>query len=147
MVTSIYGGEQAIKDRTKNQIISDVFRSHVAPQDFVGTVLGGQSAGVNNSENLGANIIGGIIGAPLLFGLGGASPHSYYPCIIGCGDERSTPKKDFYYNPSAVDGTNQSPLTDDYTNRLPHVNQGLLPQSTQLQQNTPQTQLDTTGGK
>ena len=43
-----------------------------------------------------------------------SSPHSGYPCVIGCGKEKFTPEKGNYNNPDAPDGTKQSPLTQYY---------------------------------
>jgi len=35
-----------------------------------------------------------------------------YPCVIGCGDERFTPDKGYYYDPSAP--AKQRPLSEFY---------------------------------
>lgn len=74
-------------------------------------------------------LIGSLLAAPRLFGIGGDSSHSYYPCVIGCGNNNITPKLDYYDDPKAND--RQSPLTQYYTEQLPHVDQSLLPQSQQ----------------
>lgn len=130
LVMDIYGGEANIKNRPDFKGgINDVFHSQVNPQDAVGSFLGWQSAGINNSEQLGANVWSGFTSIPMLFGIGGDSSHSYYPCVIGCGNNNITPKFDYYANPNDKD--RQSPLTQYYTEQLPHVDQSLLPQSQQ----------------
>ncbi|WP_373005278.1 hypothetical protein, partial [Sulfurimonas sp.] len=111
-VMDIYGGKQGILQRFgENAKISDVFRSHVAPQDTVGSFLGLQSAGINNSEELGSNVWSSFISTPMLFGVGGDSSHSYYPCVIGCGDGEFTPKIENYYNPNT---NKEIPLVEYY---------------------------------
>ena len=129
LVSEIYGGKDAIKTHIKDGTISDVFRSQVNPQDSVGSFLGWQSAGVNNSEQLGANVWSGLVSLPMLFGIGGDSSHSYYPCVIGCGNNNITPKFNYYTDPKGTNG--QSLLTNYYTTQLPHVDQSLLPPSQQ----------------
>ncbi len=129
LITDIYGGEAGIKTHIKDGKISDVFRSQVNPQDTVGSFLGWQSAGVNNSEKLGANMWSSFISIPMLFGIGGDSSHSYYPCVIGCGDENYTPTMNYYFNKNDVQGRGETELTNYYDTQLPHVNQNLLPQS------------------
>jgi hypothetical protein len=42
------------------------------------------------------------------------SAHSYYPCIIGCGNESFTPEIDTYYNPSDKLNQQQTPLEEYY---------------------------------
>lgn len=42
------------------------------------------------------------------------SPHSGYPCVIGCGDDIETPQMDFYYTPGKADGTSETPLSNFY---------------------------------
>lgn len=99
-ITEIYGGEEGIRAHMGNDAkIDNVFRSQVAPEDFVGSVLGYQSAGINNSENLGVNMRESTLSVGRLFGLGGSSTHSYYGCIIGCGEENFTPDVENYYTP------------------------------------------------
>ena len=145
MLSEIYGGENVINKRFKNQEgISNVFRSNVSPQDFVGSFLGGQSAGVNNSEKLGVNMWSSLLSVPMLFGAGGDSSHSYYPCVIGCGNNNTTPKFNTYFNPVDTKNQGQTPLTNYYDTYLPHINKDLLP-SSQLQNS--QTTIDTTGVK
>lgn len=141
LLTDIYGGEEGIKNRDglKNGI-SDVFRSQVNPQDFVGSFLGGQSAGVNNSEKLGKNMWSSFISLPMLFDVGGDSSHSYYPCVIGCGNSNSTPTMYYYSNKN--DARGETKLTNYYSTQLPHVNQNLLP-SSQISNN--QTLINTKG--
>ena len=118
LVKELYGGEEGIKKHIgkKDASIDDVFRSNVTPQDAVGTILGFQSAGINNSENLGRNILESIPSIPRLFGFGDPSPHSYYPCVIGCGNENFTPDIKKYYTPNKLDekGKPQSPMRDYY---------------------------------
>jgi len=113
-IATIYGGEDVLKVRTSGKGIDSIFRSHVTPQDAVGTVLGMQSAGINNSDNLGANIAKSIVASPRLFGVGETSPHSYYPCVIGCGDENLIPKKDFYIDYKKKDTKVERPLEEYY---------------------------------
>lgn len=128
LLTDIYGGSQIIMDKFKNNDgISNVFRSQVNPQDFVGSFLGGQSAGVNNSEKLGKNMWSSFISLPMLFDVGGDSSHSYYPCVIGCGNSNSTPTMYYYSNKN--DARGETKLTNYYSTQLPHVNQNLLPSS------------------
>jgi filamentous hemagglutinin len=130
LITDIYGGENIINEKFDNDDgVSNVFRSQVNPQDAVGSFLGWQSAGVNNSEKLGANMWSSFISIPMLFGVGGDSSHSYYPCVIGCGDENYTPTMNYYFNKNDVQGRGETELTNYYDTQLPHVNQNLLPQS------------------
>ncbi len=138
LLTDIYGGEERIKAHIKDGKISDVFRSQVNPQDFVGSFLGGQSAGVNNSEKLGTNMLSSFISLPMLFGKD--SSHSYYPCVIGCGNNTTTPKLDNYSDPKVIE--KESNLTKYYSEQLPHVNQNLLPSS---QAPNSQISIDTKG--
>ncbi|MCT7617524.1 hemagglutinin repeat-containing protein [Aliarcobacter butzleri] len=131
LLTDIYGGEAGIgkhfgKDVTE---ISNVFRSQVNPQDFVGSFLGGQSAGVNNSEKLGKNMWSSFISFPMLFDMGGDSSHSYYPCVIGCSNNNTTPAINYYFNKNDEKGRGATELTNYYSTQLPHVNQNLLPSS------------------
>ena len=93
-----------------------LLKSNVTPGDFVGSVLGNQGAGINNSENVGKAMLEGVISSPRLFGIGDPSPHSYYPCVIGCGNENYTSDKNNYYTPNKLDvnGKPQSPITDYY---------------------------------
>ena len=50
------------------------------------------------------------------FDIGDPSPHSYYPCVIGCGDENYTPDKESYNTPNQLDdrGRPESPLRQYY---------------------------------
>ena len=144
LLSTIYGGSEGIKAHIKEGTISDVFRSNVSPQDFVGSFLGGQSAGINNSEKLGVNMWSSFLSIPMLFGAGGDSSHSYYPCVIGCGNNNTTPKFNTYFNPVDTKNQGQTPLTNYYDTYLPHINKDLLP-SSQLQNS--QTTIDTTGVK
>lgn len=155
-VKEIYGGEGKMKDRDDVDDISDVFRSNVTPGDFVGSVLGYQGAGINNSENVGRAMIEGIKGIPRLFGFGDLSPHSYYPCTAGCGNEGFMPKKDYYYDPKST--TKQSIITNYYQENSAveradgktemTINTDLLPSSV-TQKNRPNAQaiLDTKKAK
>ena len=117
-ITGIYGGEEALIDRVGDKGIDSVFRSNSTPEDAVAGILGYNGAGINSSENLGANMGASFLAIPRLFGIGDPSPHSYYPCVIGCGEENFTPKKDNYYNPNSSDGTNQSVITQYYEDNL-----------------------------
>ncbi len=51
-------------------------------QDAVGSFLGWQSAGVNNSEKLGANMWSSFISIPMLFGVGGDSSLSLIILVL-----------------------------------------------------------------
>ena len=115
-VKEIYGGEGKISEHIKDATINDVFRSNVTPGDFVGSVLGYQGAGINNSENVGRAMIESIKGIPRLFGFGDPSAHSYYPCTAGCGNEGFMPDIDKYFTPNRFDekGKPQSPMRDYY---------------------------------
>ncbi len=145
-VKEIYGGEGAIKQHTGKKNISNVFRSNVTPGDFVGSVLGYQGAGINNSENIGRAMLEGIKGIPRLFGFGDPSAHSYYPCTAGCGNEGFMPEKGNYYNPDAPDGTKQSPMTQYYKENFEvtrpdgtkemTIDLGLLPDSIKKEEQT-----------
>ena len=98
LVAAIYGGEDILNERTKNGI-SDVYRSHTNPGDPVSVFLGGNSAGVNNQEGYLDNFMYAITrGVPTIANGTGEkdkdgnyikdpSPHSGYPCVIGCGDD------------------------------------------------------------
>ena len=114
----IYGGEQTLEDRLdgtiEEGIINDVFRSQVAPEDFVGSVLGYQSAGINNSENLGVNMKESTLSIGRLFGVGGGSTHSYYGCVIGCGEENFTPDVRNYVNPDSSSEEKEFPIQHYY---------------------------------
>ncbi|RUM67893.1 MAG: hypothetical protein DSZ06_00260, partial [Sulfurospirillum sp.] len=123
LVTDIYGGEENFQAHNIKKI-SDVSRTHVAPEDAVGTVLGFQSAGINNSEKLGNNIKKATMAVPDLFGYGDPSPHSYYPCVMGCGEDRHTPNKGFYYDP--VTKSDRS-LIEWYKENIPQRDITLLP--------------------
>lgn len=151
LVTDIYGGERLLNARTNNKGIDSVFRSHVTPQDAVGSVLGYQSAGINSSDNLGSNMLESLIAVPRLFGFGDTSPHSYYPCVIGCGNENYTPDIKNYYTPDAKDGLKEHPRNEYYQNNFTNKNgqmtidMNLLPQVNKP--NTAQTILDITKGQ
>lgn len=139
LVTEIYGGEEGIVQHFgENAKISNAFRSQVAPEDFVGSVLGWQSAGVNNSENLSINIFESLISAPKLFGIGGDSSHSYYPCIIGYGNDNIIPQKDFYIEQKTFNTKQEMPLMQYYKNNFTNesgqisIDLNLLPQTENL---------------
>lgn len=100
--------------------------------------MGGQSAGVNNSEKLGTDMWSSFISLPMLFGKD--SSHSYYPCVIGCGNNNTTPAMYYYSNKNDVRG--ETELTNYYSTQLPHVNQNLLPSS---QAPNSQISIDTKG--
>lgn len=146
LLSGIYGGSKGIEKHFGKDIteISNVFRSNVSPQDFVGSFLGGQSAGINSSEKLGLNMWSSFLSVPMLFGLGGDSSHSYYPCVIGCGNNNTTPKFNTYFNPVDTKNQGQTPLINYYDTYLPHINKDLLP-SSQIQNS--QTTINTTGVK
>jgi len=115
IVNDIYGGKDNINKRFKNDKgTSNAFRSQVNPGDPV-AALGGNFGGVNHTEDFFSKAFwSGLLydmkrGAPTLM-KGGiknnttdpskTSPHSGYPCVIGCGDGGVTPgdiKK--YFNP------------------------------------------------
>ena len=116
-MTEIYGGKEGIETHMgEGSEISDVFRSNATPGDGVAGVLGYQGAGINSSENMWSNLWEGIVESPRLFGGDEPSPHSYYPCVIGCGDENYTPTINNYYTPNQPDKNNepQSPMTQYY---------------------------------
>lgn len=131
LLTDIYGGEAGIEKHFGKDVteISNVFRSQVNPQDFVGSFLGGQSAGVNNSEKLGKNMWSSFISLPMLFDVGGDSSYSYYPCVIGCSNNNTTPAINYYFNKNDEKGRGATELTNYYSTQLPHVNQNLLSSS------------------
>lgn len=117
LVTEIYGGESNIKNRMDfKKGISDVFRSQVNPQDLVGSLLGWQSAGVNQNDNVLLNVGESLLRLPSLFipSEKNPSPHSYYPCIIGCGDNSVTPKMNTYPAPKDINNQGQTPLEEYY---------------------------------
>lgn len=117
LVTEIYGGETNIKNRTDfKEGVNDVFRSQVNPQDLVGSLLGWQSAGVNQSDNVLLNIGESFLRLPSLFipSENNPSPHSFYPCIIGCGDNSVTPKLNTYSDPKDINNQGQTPLEEYY---------------------------------
>ena len=91
-------------------------QSNVTPGDFVGSVLGYQGAGINNSEHVGKAMLEGVLNIPRLFGFGDPSAHSYYPCTAGCGNEGFMPEKGNFYTPDKLDKDNkpQSPMIDYY---------------------------------
>ena len=107
-VKELYGGEEQMKQRDGVDDISDVFRSNVTPNDFVGSVLGYQGAGVNNSENVGEAMWESSKSFFRLFGAGDPSSHSYYPCVIGCGKDKFTPDLSHYYTPNQKDNQNKA---------------------------------------
>lgn len=152
LVMDIYGGEEGIKSHIKDGTIGDVFRSNVSPQDAVGSFLGWQSAGINNSENLGNNVWESFLATPRLFGIGGDSSHSYYPCVIGCGNENYTPDIKNYYTPDSKDGVKEHSRVEYYQDNFTNkdgkmtINMDLLPQTNKLDsiQQSTQTVLDTT---
>jgi len=113
LVTEIYGDR--VKD--KDFDIDNVFRSQVNPGDPVATHLGFNSAGVNNNDNYGANFIEAFSGWTRIGGGKdgeNASPHSGYPCLIGCGDDRITiPNIEEYFSPNSPEGTR---LLQDFHN-------------------------------
>ncbi len=118
LMTDIYGGEAALENRLdgtiEEGIINEVFRSQVAPEDFVGSGLGYQSAGINNSENLGENMGASTLSIGRLLGVGGGSTHSYYGCVIGCGEENFTPDIRNYANPDASADPKELPVEHYY---------------------------------
>lgn len=94
-----------------------------------------------------------------LFGLGGSSTHSYYGCVIGCGEENFTPDIRNYANPDSTSESKELPIEHYYEtnfmikdkngNDKVDVNLGLLPsyQEKRNAQNKKQIILDTTGEK
>lgn len=109
LVTEIYGGEKFVEERTGGLGIDNIFRSSVNPGDPVATHLGFNSAGVNNNENYVDNFIEAFSGWVRISGGKegeNASPHSGYPCLIGCGDDRITvPTIREYFSPNSLEGT------------------------------------------
>jgi hypothetical protein len=107
-----------------------------------------------------------LLSVPRLFGIGDPSPHSYYPCVIGCRDENYTPDKDNYYTPNQLDadGKPQSPIGNYYEDNFAErnsdgnikmdngkpvmtINMGLLPKNNQENTINNQIILDTTRSK
>jgi filamentous hemagglutinin len=117
VVNDLYGGKNGIEIRFgegKDDAIN-VFRSQVNPGDFIG-MLGGNFGGINNNAPITSgdfwNQAGYDItrGVPTIFrgslqnnldDPSKTSPHSGYPCVIGCGDNGVTPNDVFkYYDPN-----------------------------------------------
>ncbi|HEY9129155.1 MAG TPA: hypothetical protein VIN02_04905, partial [Sulfurovum sp.] len=158
-MTDIYGGKELLSDRTDGKGMNNVFRSQVAPEDFVGSVLGYQSAGINNSENLGENMKESTLSVGRLFGVGGSSTHSYYGCVIGCGNENITPTMDYYVNPDSNSEHRELPIQNYYEtnfiiqdengNNKVDVNLDLYPDSIPGNDGNKKVEfiLDTTGGQ
>ncbi|MDM5262645.1 hypothetical protein PF327_00320 [Sulfurovum sp. XTW-4] len=131
----------------------------VLKSDFVGSVLGYQSAGINNSENLGENMKESTLSAGRLFGVGGSSTHSYYGCVIGCGEENFTPDIRNYANPNESVEPREFPvehyyetnfrIKDENGNDKVDVKLDLLPNVQRKSdiESKQQTVLDITGGK
>lgn len=86
--------------------------------------MGGNTAGINNKEDFWSNLgyamyrgtyslFSGKDGNGLISGLNDPttnSPHSGYVCVIGCGNDRTTPKFENYYNLS----TNKESTLDSF---------------------------------
>ncbi len=99
LVKDIYGNRANDKDFD----INNVYRSHTNPGDPISVFLGGNPAGVNNQESYMENFTYAIMrGVPTIANGTGKkdkdgnyvkdpSPHSGYPCVIGCGDNMYTP--------------------------------------------------------
>jgi filamentous hemagglutinin len=116
VVNDLYGGESSINERFNNEEgVNNVFRSQVNPGDPV-AMLGGNFGGINNNAPITSgdfwNQAGYDItrGVPTIFrgslqnnldDPSKTSPHSGYPCVIGCGDNGVTPNDVFeYYDPN-----------------------------------------------
>ena len=127
LVTDIYSGENSINERYKNTLgTENVFKSQINPGDFIG-LLGGNFGGINNN----ALITSGDFwdqalyditrGIPTLFNGSlqnnlddptKTSPHSGYPCVIGCGDNGVTPNEVTNYFDPVIN--KDTPLFDYY---------------------------------
>jgi filamentous hemagglutinin len=133
VVNGLYGGKNGIEIRFgegKDDAIN-VFRSQVNPGDPV-AMLGGNFGGINNNISIFTKEFWQQTkydlqrGVPTIMkgGLSSnkenpskTSPHSGYPCVIGCGDNGYTPSDIFkYYDPNTQENI---PLQDYYN--LIHV--------------------------
>lgn len=114
LFTNINGGTYIINENYKNDLgVENIFKSSVKPADPV-AILGGNTAGINNKEDFWSNLgyantrgiyslFSGKDGNGLISGLNDPttnSPHSGYVCVIGCGNDSSTPSKKYYFNSS-----------------------------------------------
>lgn len=126
MFTNINGGIDYINKKYNNKLgVENIFKSSVNPADPV-AILGGNTAGINNKEDFWSNLgyaiyrgtyslFSGKDGNGLISLLNDPttnSPHSGYVCTIGCGNDGTTPSKDFYYDITSKD--NQKTLQDFY---------------------------------
>jgi len=127
VVNELYGGKEVINNMFNNEEgINNVFRSQVNPGDFIG-LLGGNFGGINNNapittgdflDQAGYTFTRGIptiMNGSLQNNLDkpkNTSPHSGYPCVIGCGDNGATPNDiKFYFD---VATQNDKPLSEYY---------------------------------
>ena len=132
VVNEIYGGKAGIKSHYGDKgTTNNVFRSQVNPGDPV-ALLGGNFGGINNNISIFTKEFWQQTkydiqrGVPTIMkgGLSSnkenpskTSPHSGYPCVIGCGDNGYTPSDIFkYYDPNTQENI---PLRDYYN--LIHV--------------------------
>lgn len=114
LFTNINGGINAINENYKNDLgVINIFKSSVNPADPV-AILGGNTSGINNKEDFFSNLgyamyrgtyslFSGKDGNGLISGLNDPttnSPHSGYVCVIGCGNDGTTPSKKYYFNSS-----------------------------------------------
>jgi filamentous hemagglutinin len=127
IVNGLYGGESSINERFNNEEgVNNVFRSQVNPGDPV-AMLGGNFGGINNNAPITSGDFWNQIGYTLTRGVptifrgslqnnlddpSKTSPHSGYPCVIGCGDNGFTPANGTYYD--ITNQNNQVPLQDFY---------------------------------
>ncbi|WP_373005284.1 hypothetical protein [Sulfurimonas sp.] len=126
VVNGLYGGQNEIKVHTGTNDVVSVFRSQINPGDFIG-LLGGNFGGINNNAPITSGDFWNQAGYDITRGvptlMNGSlqnnqtnptktSPHSGYPCVIGCGDNGITSNEIFkYYDPKTQENT---PLFDYY---------------------------------
>ena len=122
------------------RIFDTYFHSSVNPGDPVGTLpffLGGNGAGINNPSmsngEFGYMFSRGVRSIANGKDPTNPSPHSGYPCVIGCGDENFTPNIENYYTPNSSDGKIEHPRAvyyqSDFSNENGQmtIDMGLLP--------------------
>jgi filamentous hemagglutinin len=126
VVNDLYGGISGVKIHTGTDDATNVFRSQVNPGDPV-AILGGNFGGINNNapitsvdfwDQAGYTLTRGV---PTIFrgslqnnldNPKKTSPHSGYPCVIGCWDGNFIPANGTYYD--ITNQNNQAPLQDFY---------------------------------
>jgi filamentous hemagglutinin len=113
VLNDLYGGKNGIEIRFGQgaDAVENVFRSQVNPGDFIG-LLGGNFGGINNNAPITTGDFWNQAGYDITRGvptlMNGSlqnnqddptktSPHSGYPCVIGCGDGGYTPNDVKFY--------------------------------------------------